>query len=384
MAENFTNAYIGYQKGEDKEVVISDSKVTGLKVRISPAGGKVYYLYYKIKGKQRRYRIGKHGDIGVPDARKQAIKLHGQIVNGVDPQAERMTEREALSGQYKLRRYLDEEYFPHVDSMLRAPEATRYIIEHNFGRWMKLDLDAIDERKMAIWVRDEVKRGIGANTINRAIQGIKAVLNHAVKHGATERNNVDDFKILKLDKKGVVRHLSENEESALVRSCKNYNGRTGGKHMRTFIMLLLDTGLRPKEARHLVWSDIDLKGGTLVVQGMNSKSGQTRHIPLASRVSSELARWLEIDGGEGLVFKGWIKDKPIYNVQQSWSTIRDDAGIKDFRMYDLRHTFASKLVMRGVDLYTVSQLLGHASIEMTQIYAHLSSDHLANAVRVLD
>ena len=154
--------------------------------------------------------------------------------------------------------------------------------------------------------------------------------------------------------------------------------------MRTFIMLLLDTGLRPKEARHLMWSDIDLEKMMLTVRGLNSKSGQTRHIPLTSRAKAELERWLDIDGGEGLVFKGRVKGQPIYNVQQSWDTIRDLAGLESFRMYDLRHTFASKLVMRGIDLYTVSQLLGHASIEMTQIYAHLSGDHLRNAVSVLD
>jgi site-specific recombinase XerD len=77
-----------------------------------------------------------------------------------------------------------------------------------------------------------------------------------------------------------------------------------------------------------------------------------------------------------------------YKIRQEliwtrWDKLLKEAGIKDFRLYDLRHNFASQLVMRGVDIYTVSKLLGHSKVEMTKVYAHLSDDHLQLAVNAL-
>jgi len=71
------------------------------------------------------------------------------------------------------------------------------------------------------------------------------------------------------------------------------------------------------------------------------------------------------------------------DVPKSWEEFLLKAGISDFTWHDLRHTFASRLVMSGVDLYTVSKLLGHADIKMTQRYSHLSPGHLADAVNRL-
>ena len=96
-----------------------------------------------------------------------------------------------------------------------------------------------------------------------------------------------------------------------------------------------------------------------------------------------LRQWREQTGGEGLVFTG-LTGSAYNNTKRSWATLLGDAKIDNFRWHDLRHHFASSLVMRGVDLYTVSQLLGHSSVELTRRYAHLAPDHLAAAVKVLD
>ena len=60
--------------------------------------------------------------------------------------------------------------------------------------------------------------------------------------------------------------------------------------------------------------------------------------------------------------------------------MRSRAGLEDFRFHDLRHSFASKLFMAQVDLYTVKELMGHATIQMTERYAHLAPEHKASAV----
>ncbi len=71
------------------------------------------------------------------------------------------------------------------------------------------------------------------------------------------------------------------------------------------------------------------------------------------------------------------------NIKRSWGQLRDRAGISDFRFHDLRHTFASKLVMAGVDLYVIKELMGHSTIQMTERYAHLAPQYKANAVEKL-
>lgn len=89
------------------------------------------------------------------------------------------------------------------------------------------------------------------------------------------------------------------------------------------------------------------------------------------------------DTKSGLVFAS-KNNQPFNNVKRSWSAVLEKANITEFRWHDLRHHFASKLVMAGVDLNTVRELLGHSDIKMTLRYAHLAPEHKINAVRKID
>ncbi len=75
---------------------------------------------------------------------------------------------------------------------------------------------------------------------------------------------------------------------------------------------------------------------------------------------------------------------PYTDIKKSFTAACRRAGIHDFRFHDLRHTFASHLVMAGVDITTVKELLGHKEIKMTLRYAHLSPSHKVKAVDILD
>jgi len=90
--------------------------------------------------------------------------------------------------------------------------------------------------------------------------------------------------------------------------------------------------------------------------------------------------WRQQTSGNGLVFINSKTGKMFDNVNKAWDGILTAAGIENFRWHDMRHHFASKLVMKGVDLNTVRELLGHSAIKMTLRYAHLAPEHKANAV----
>ena len=115
-----------------------------------------------------------------------------------------------------------------------------------------------------------------------------------------------------------------------------------------------------------------------------SKSSKARHIPLNNEAYKILNDWhkqSQID--VSFVFPNKI-NQPFDNVRSSWDKLLKDAGIKDFRWHDMRHHFASRLVMAGVDLNTVRELLGHSEISMTLRYAHLAPEHKADAVAKLN
>jgi integrase len=148
------------------------------------------------------------------------------------------------------------------------------------------------------------------------------------------------------------------------------------------ILLSINTGLRRGELFSLKWENINLEQSMLTIEGTYAKSGKTRHIPLNTEAVHVLKSWRQQTNGNDLVFPS-KNDEPFNTVKKAWAGILKAAEIKKFRWHDLRHHFASRLVMADVDLNTVRELLGHSEMTMTLRYAHLAPEHKANAVEKL-
>ncbi len=143
--------------------------------------------------------------------------------------------------------------------------------------------------------------------------------------------------------------------------------------------LALHTGLRRNELWRLRWRDVNFQAGLLTVR--EAKNGQARHIPL-NMVAEKALLTLSRQGAGEYVLPG-----PPERTPRTWDRWFERcvraAGIADFRYHDLRHTFASRLVMAGVPLRTVAELLGHRTLSVVMRYAHLSPGHLREAVERL-
>ena len=113
-----------------------------------------------------------------------------------------------------------------------------------------------------------------------------------------------------------------------------------------------------------------------------TKSGERREIPINQTLRDTL-KGLVRRVGCPYVFYNPATGHQWQELRRSFARACRKAKIQDFRFHDLRHTFASQLVMAGVDLTTVSRLLGHASMTMTLRYSHLAPDHLRGAVDML-
>ncbi len=146
----------------------------------------------------------------------------------------------------------------------------------------------------------------------------------------------------------------------------------------------MSNAIRPDQGEilGLEWSHVNLEKEFLTVISDNSKSGKGRHISLNRVAKSALVNWLNDTNNQGYVFKG-IGEQPIKDIKKAWSNLLKVAEITNFRFHDLRHHFASKLVMAGVDLNTVRELMGHSDLKMTLRYAHLAPEHKAAAVNLI-
>ncbi len=121
--------------------------------------------------------------------------------------------------------------------------------------------------------------------------------------------------------------------------------------------------------------------------GARSKSGKPHAVPLNARAYAALQRLWGARGESPYAFanaKGPKAGEAMKDLKKGFHTAVENAGIEDFRWHDLRHTFASWLVMRGASLRAVAELLGHQTMQMTMRYAHLSPGYLSTEVALLD
>ncbi len=146
----------------------------------------------------------------------------------------------------------------------------------------------------------------------------------------------------------------------------------------SIVTVALNTGMRRSEVLSLKWSQI--RNGFIYL--IKTKTDEARQIPLNDTLRElfpSIPRHIKSD----YVFCD-KNGSPYKDVRRSFKTAVEKAGIQDFRFHDLRHTFASRLVMKGVSLKTVQELLGHKDIKMTMRYSHLAEDYKVQAVKALD
>ncbi|MBW8076874.1 MAG: tyrosine-type recombinase/integrase [Gallionella sp.] len=278
-------------------------------------------------------------------------------------------------------------------------------IEADFAGWMNKPLSDLNTWLIESWRKGQSEDGKKPKTINRDVQRLQALLSKAVDWGVLDRHPFHGLKPLKTDRTGRVRYLSAEEEASLRgalsrrdeilrqarirfnewraarhRRALPLRGEPYADHLHPVVLVAMNTGLRRSELFHLRWEDVDLDARWLTVHGTTAKNGQTRRIPLNAEAQSTLQAWRRLaKEGETRVFPG-VGGERLKRVDRAWRGLRKRAELQNFRFHDLRHHFASRLVQSGVPLNTVRELLGHADTTMVLRYAHLSPDHLAEAV----
>ncbi|UBB25619.1 tyrosine-type recombinase/integrase [Pseudoxanthomonas japonensis] len=381
---------------------LRDTQVRGLLLRVQPSGHKAWVVTWE-HGKRRT--LGSAGHLTLDEAREIARKIIAEYIQtGLPSIAKPATPKITLA------EFLRDHYGPWARSELKG--ADKYIkrLGRVFPGALDMPMSDINSAWVERWWMERLKTKarpdreglITKATAWRDLASFRAVIAKAVKWGMLEQNPIQQLRMKAAKPRSVVRFLSPAEEQRLretltARDLEHAAARRSANewraarkrplfpevpegayadHLTPVVLLAMNTGLRRGELLALEWSDINLQARMLTVRRENAKSGKQRHVPLNAEAVAVLRQWASQGSGSGSVFG-------IFGIKSSWDTLLTTARIEGFRFHDLRHHFASRLVMAGVDLNTVRELLGHADLTMTLRYAHLAPEHLAAAVERL-
>jgi len=329
--------------------------------------GKTWYIDYRINGKRIVKAIGRSKKI----AQLALEDIEVQIAKGrAGLQIERVSITEFFSN-----------YINHINVNLSPRSAERYreIIRHFKNYLAKLEdsphyLHEITPLLLEKYKQSRVEK-IANQTINYEVRILKTAFNFAIKMGYLRENPAKKVSKIKIIKQKLPHFLTEMEINKLKKVCS--------PDLKDIILFLLNTGIRLGELIHLTWKDVDLEKKAIRItakDGWVPKPKQEREIPLNRTAFEILSR--KNNNREGYVFKT-NTDNIVNHIYTRFKRACKRAGIENANLHTLRHSFASHLIMNGVDIYTVSKLLGHSSITMTEKYAHLAKGHLRQAVEKL-
>jgi len=405
------------------ESMLWDDGLKGFGVRVRPGGGKTYVFMYRAgtgRGAPlRKYTIGLHGSPWTPDsARTEAERLRGLVASGEDPAAVKTERRKAETVADLAVRFLSD----HVRAKRKGRTADEYerLID-------KIILPALGKKKIADVTRADIARLHHAGReapyqANRVVAVLSKMFNLAEAWGLRPDGSNPCRHIERNPERGRERMLSPAELARLGDALATYDRSA---YVPAAVKLLLLTGARLSEILRLRWGHVDIERGEARLP--DSKTGaKTLYLPPpALAVLADLPR---VEGNPHVIV-GQKDGAGLVNLEKPWRAIRDRAtvlswrdsddrdvsglvgrlagslereptaeecleaahsakvelptGLRDVRLHDLRHAFASVGAAGGDSLLVIGKLLGHAQAATTARYAHLAADPLKAAAAAI-
>ncbi|SEU17022.1 Site-specific recombinase XerD [Pseudomonas sp. NFR09] len=403
MKEKLTAKLLGSLQVTGNEYEVHDTTVGGLFVRVTAAGAKSYVVSW---ARGRKKTLGRVGILTLDQARTEATQYLAEARAHGEPLAVTQGRRGATLPS--LRDFIEDTYMPWFKAHHKGHEKTQHTLSNNFDPIMAQRLDAITGRDLEQIRTGWMQAGNKASTVNRKMGSISGVFSRAVEWEYINTHPLAKLKQLKVDSKGVIRYLAADETKRLrdaldARQDEMRAERESANtwrterhrepmpsllelpftdHLKPMVLVSLNTGMRRGELFDLKWSAVNFDTKTITVAGATTKTSDTRHIPMNKETIGVLEAWKKQVSKSPYVFPGQGGGR-FEDVKSAWLKLLERAQIDGFRWHDMRHDFASRLVMAGVPLNTVRDLLGHADIKMTLRYAHLAPGTKAAAVELI-
>lgn len=384
---------------------IWDADLKGFGLRVSPAGLKTYFVWYRAgEGRaaaRREYTIARHGEMTPEEARSEAGKVLGRVRLGEDPQAKRHRARDEMnvsalcdlylaegvatkkpatlvSDRSRIRSHIKPLLGKRPASAVTTAEVTKFMRDVAAGKTAAplkpsrkalrakglkgKALAAVETRKRA----DPAARG-GKGTASRTLGLLGAIFAFAVREEIRADNPVRG--VAKFKDKQSQRFLAADELARLTTALKSAEDAGANMHGLNVIRLLTLTGARKGEIEGLRWSEVVFERACLRLA--DSKTG-ARTVPLGAAALVCLQA-LPRSKVSTFVFPAETDPKRHYvGTPKIWEQVRAAAGLAGVRLHDLRHTYASFGAAGGLSLPLIAAILGHKDVKTTQQYAHLA------------
>lgn len=384
----------GVAAPEKSELLIWDTLMPGFFATIRPSGRRSFYAYYRLRSKkQQKIKLGDFPAMTVEEAREKYKELTGQVFDGLDPLA-------------VIRERAADMLDPAKSGTMRDLYA-KYMAEHAIFKkpgsqkndtiyWEKHILPRIGDKPVREVTRGDISaihKGIAAETnrkgelmtttANRVLEVLKKAFSLAEEWEWRPEGTNPGAKIKKFKERARKRYLTLEEAASLDRVLVEYlKSGYRERQVARLILILLLVGGRKNEIRHARWEWVHADRGVLSLP--DSKSNEPQDIQLPDEVLGILIDIREDQEKNhrqsDFIFDGHVHGQPLKDEGKHWDNIRAKAGLKDFRMHDLRHSFASYMAMATGSELMIQQSLRHADAKTSKRYTHMFNAPLRTAV----
>lgn len=351
-----------------RQTVIFDTEIRGFGVRVVESGTKSYVLDYRIAGRQRRLTIGRVGEWSLSAARDRAAELRREIDKGRDPLDPIFAIERAYTFTDAWLRY-EKDYLP------KLAERVQKNVKSRIDRHVLPVIGTRSVKDVGFGDIETIHHGIEAKyEANRTVETITRIFNLAIKWGWVERNPAKGIE--KHDEQPRQDYLEPEEIRRLLGVLYDEN-----TVQADIAKMLLLTGARFGEVARMKWDQINLNTGIWTKPAAATKQRRMHRVPLSAAVV-DIIKTQAAKGSEW-VFPNPDTGEPFTHIRKTWTAACKSARVRQVRIHDTRHSFASLLASGGISLQVVGNMLGHTVAQTTQRYAHLYDDALKSAAETV-
>ncbi len=361
-----TDTFIKAQGKQEKRTEIYDSKATGLILRVTKTGHKSFAFRYWYNGQSKQITIGKYDDVSLSEARnyvrgdlKNGIKGYKQVLaEGKDPLLERQIKREATP--VTLAEYLEQFKNDYVKRKLKPSTQKTYT-----SRLNKIQNDKIARLPLKDISRSDVRKFLKAEAgehptnANRLHSILSKVFNEAIEDELLTKNPIKDMEKISVENKRDPQY-SDKDIQAIWSAIENE-----WQPMQGLLKMLMLTGQRLGETSRIKWVDInnDVWIIPIAEQKTGKKTKKNHTVPLSNSALNVFESMKAVNGSSEYVFASLRdKEKPLSHIKNAIDRIREQTGLNDFRIHDLRHIVATEMINMDVPFTTVGRVLNHKAL----------------------